>query len=264
MTNRPSDDPGVCASYRPQIAALIDNELSALEQQRLEQHLASCLACTIELDRQRMAQSALRGLSASLHAPADLRERIDAVLAQPRGGRRALVTAGSLAAALLILLFGVAAWYRASHPLPDASLLTFAAQAHQRETESAVPVTLSSSDATAVEAWARPRGDKHLDVPSLDAAGYRLVGARLEPGISAQAVTLVYEGGGTRLTCTVVPISNSVFAKLASTPSTPDRVVTVEGTGIVSWRDGDAIYLLAADLNSGALLRLARLAAQSS
>lgn len=266
MTNRPPDDPADCAACRPQIAALIDHELSALEQQQLEQHLASCPVCTVELNRQRMAQSALRGLTASLNAPADLRGRIDSKLEQSqlRGRiRRGLILLGGVAAALVILLAGGAALYRASHPLPDAPLLALAVGAHRQETNSAAPVTLSSSDAVAVEAWARPRADKHLDVPSLDSAGYRLVGARLEPAIGAGAVTLVYEGSGTRLTCTIVPISNPVLARFASTPSAPNHVATVDGTSIVSWRDGDAIYLLTADLGGDALLRLARLAAQS-
>jgi anti-sigma factor RsiW len=259
-------DTDACSGYRPKIAALIDSELPAPEREELEQHLASCAGCTVELNRQRMAQSALHRLSGALTTPEELRSRIDALLAQPvRRGRlsRRLAVLGGMAAAAVLALLALAGWYRQNYPVPSPSLLALSVEAHQQKTNGPAPVSLSSSDAVVVAAWARERVDKQFDLPSLDAAGYHLVGARLEPDVDPRAVTLVYEGGETRLSCTVVPISSPILALLPLPPSAPARADTIHGSTVVTWRDGDATYLLVADLNADALLRLARLAAQS-
>lgn len=245
---------------------MVDRELSQEEQQQLEQHLSDCPDCTVELNRQRMAQSALRRLSASISAPPDLQQRIESMLAQSE--RRARVqqrvtVLGGVAAALVLAVFAAAGWYRQTHPIPSTSAVDHTVQAHQQRTNGSAPVSLTTSNASEVTSWARATSDKHFDVPSLDAAGFHLVGARPEPDVSPRAVTLVYEGSGTRLTCTVLPIADPLLALLATPPSSPAMTSTVDGSNVASWRDGDSIYILVADLDPATLLRLARLAAQS-
>ncbi|HTE85731.1 MAG TPA: zf-HC2 domain-containing protein [Dehalococcoidia bacterium] len=258
------DSPTGCPETGVKLAALLDGELPQHEQIQLEEHLRRCSDCAADLARQRAAQIALRTLAVSLQPPAQLRNRVTAGLnrrAQGNATRRRLIFFGGLAAALG--LCAIFAQSRAAGPTPSVSVLARVVAEHKEETQGATPVSFASADAAQVAAWARSGTGEYFEVPSFEAAGYRLLGARVEPSVAPRAVTLVYEGDSGRLTCTVVPITDPLERLLALRAATaPTKATRIQGETVASWRDKDTTYVLVADLDADALLGLARLAVQ--
>jgi anti-sigma factor RsiW len=265
MDDRHEDRTDCAAQNGPRIAALLDGELSRNEQWRLEEHLRVCPICAVDLEQQRQAQFALHRAAEGLSAPVDLMERVRGGLPQRaplHGLRRRIILLSGLAAVLAAL--AVVVWPRTATPVPSESVLARVVTAHQLETLGTTPVSYRSADADAVAAWARSGIGEYFEAPSLASAGYQLLGARMEPAVAPRAVTLVYEGEGTRLTCTVIPMAAPLGGLLASPAGTaPTHATRIQGSTVTSWRDRNTIYVLAADLGSDALLQLARLAAQA-
>lgn len=252
-----------CAVQGPQLAAFLDGELGPDDEQRLEAHVAGCPRCTADLAEQRRVRAALRRAGTHLRAPDSLGARIESDFS--RGRRpfwgRALAL-GGLAAALVIMAVAGLLW--AASRIPDRAVLARAAGAHEQESLSQTPVTFASGDAAAVAAWARSATGEKPDVPSFAAAGYRLLGARLEPSVGRHAVSLVYQGEDGSVTCTVVPVAASPLLKLALAIRPPAiQTTAVGGATAVSWTDADATYILLGDAGRQTLLQLARLAAQA-
>ena len=260
----PIDSYAACPEIGARLAALLDGELPRDEQLEIEEHVRHCANCTADLARQREARTALRSLADSLQPSMELRERVNAGLrlqARRNAARRRLILFGGLAAVLALLAaFGVS---RVAIPVPSASVLRQVVAAHRDETQGTTPVSFESADADQVATWARSRAGKYFEVPTLQSAGYRLLGARMEPAVGRHSVTLVYEGDSGRLTCTVLPISDPLGRLLSLRAATaPTQTMQIQGTRVASWRDRDTTYVLVADLDADALLRLARLAAQ--
>ncbi len=247
----------------PSLAALLDGELAPSDQQQLEQHLAICPHCRADLARQRLARLALRRLSVSLSAPSGQRSQARLALERraPAGRKlRRLVLFGGMAATVILAL---AAWNYMTAPVASPDLLARVVLAHQQVTEGPAPVSLATSNPDLVATWARSGTGKNFEVPSLEAAGYHLLGARTEPDVAPGAITLVYERNGVRATCTVLPASGPLLTRLALPPAVAIHQTSIRGSNAASWRDRDTIYVLVADLDMQALLHLARLAAQS-
>jgi anti-sigma factor RsiW len=258
-------DVGGCARHEERLAALLDGELPATETAVLRRHLAECDACTCELERQRLARAVLRASGEGLSATEALRARVLLSLqaaAEPRSQRpRRTLLYGGLAAAML-LVATLAVWRFAIYS-PSTPLLARAVALYRQETLAGAPVAFASADPDAVAAWASARGER-LDVPRLDGYGYLLLGARPEPALGADAVTLVYEGSGGRVSCVVLS-GRRAFARTGTTPTgAPTFHVWRSGdAAVVGWSDEDATYLLAAGLDQPRLLTLALAAAAS-
>jgi anti-sigma factor (TIGR02949 family) len=252
-----------CPDRLADITALVDGELQGEERDRLQQHLAGCPGCAAELRRQRLSKTALRRLSLSLDATPELRSRIEEALAGSAGRRlhRNLTLVLGLAAALLILVIAGAGWYRLLQGQPSAAEVSLAARTHERVTNGPSPVTFATSDPARVASWAQSVTGSAIDEPVASAGSFKLVGARPEPDVTAKAITLVYEGNGKRISCTIVPLTR--LGPIAPPESKPAQAIAIDGGKVVSWRDDKAVYMLSGDLDAGDLLRVARQIAQS-
>lgn len=253
-----------CLDYGPQMAGLLDGELSASEQARIEEHLRQCPVCAESFRRQRAVRSALRLAATEFTAPANLRARVDARLdrAEARASWTSRLTLlGGMAAVLAVI--AVIGLLRVQGSASAPHVLTAAAAVHRQETLSAAPVSFASSDPSAVAGWVRAASGHPIDVPSLAQEGYQLLGARAEPSLASGAVSLVYDGPGGRVTCAVLPVIEPLGTGTgASAGESAFQQAQVGSTSVAGWQETDATYVLAGNLSPASLLSLARAAAQ--
>lgn len=252
-----------CVERGPRLAALLDGELTSDERDALVTHMQECPVCALTAARQRWTRALLRDLGTSLHAPPALGLKVIARLGQAsdrgRFSRRLELLAG-LAAALVILIIG--GWTLRQRQSAVTPALVLAVHAHQAETLGSAPVLFVSSDPTAVSAWASAVARTGIDVPSFAKSGYDLIGARAEPSIAENAVALVYEGQGRRITCVIVNGPARLGGAIASPASTPAiHYWHAQRMSAAGWWEGDTAYLLAGDLQPATLVALAQLAA---
>lgn len=259
-------DLDACLHYRYRLAALLDGELDPAERSAVQAHVRTCEACAADLRRQQATRSALRdagrGLSASPALSARIAQQLDLQPDQRRPHPRRwrpFAALGTLAAALALLAFGLL--WRTTAPGSSVSLLARVGAVLQQEAGAGAPVEFASQDAKTLTAWVRSHGVPGMDVPQLDDEGYYLLGARREPALGRDAVSLVYEGPHDRVTCTVLAGHHPLAAPAAAPAGSPAlHVQRLAAATVVGWRDAEATYLLSSQVDPGELVGLARVA----
>ena len=165
---------------------------------------------------------------------------------------------GGLAATLVVGVAGgylARAWLdEAAEMPPIAHVAMYAHAAYMPEVRH--PVEVAASEQQHLIAWLSKRLSTPLRAPSLDAAGYQLLGGRLLPPTDssdpAPIAMLMYENAqGRRL---------SLLVKRESTNrTTAFRFSEEDGTRVFYWIDGPLGYALAGDLPREELQVVARL-----
>jgi anti-sigma factor RsiW len=251
-----------CAVTAPLLSALLDGELLLPQRRRVEQHLRACPACALSFEQARLARQALHTLGCRVIAPPELTERLRAELSQSRPARPRwrlpLIAAGGVAA--LFVLFALLSVLHLESGQRPSALVTRAVAAHRAVEAATTPLALTTSDPAQAAVWVSGVTGRRLDAPSLDDAGYRLLGVRLEPQVAPDGVAMVYAGNDRLLTCVIVPGDRTSGESPDS--SAHVHLVDLQGTRVASWQEGAATYLLVADMAPEQLLRVARLAAR--
>lgn len=256
-----------CGAPDSRLAAFLDDELSLCERREVEAHIRACPRCAADLAQERLARTVLRNAASRLAAPDYLRGRVQAALLEAAVRRparwRMLSLAGMAAAIAVIGILGL--FLLALHQVPSEALMQRVATAHRNETLSVTPVSYASTDGGAIANWLQQQAGRRVEVPSLDRAGFHLTGARLDPSVAPGAVTLVYEDGGIRLTCTILPSLSPAWVSVPLLVLSPSvQTATVQGASVAAWLERDGTYIMVADLDPAAVTGLARQAIGSA
>jgi anti-sigma factor RsiW len=204
-----------CSDSRLLIHAYLDNELDAGDSVRLNRHIADCPACARELERQSLLQDALRrakpALASSDALPDALRARILAalplsavasppppaptpLLLRPRlPMRRWNGLPVALAASLILLLGGGGigiVWQK--HASDSTALATDVLSNHLRSLQSQHLTDVLTSDQHTVKPWFDGKLEFSPQVRDLGAAGFVLVGGRLDVVHGHRVAAIVY------------------------------------------------------------------------
>jgi anti-sigma factor RsiW len=234
--------------------ALLDDELDAANVAAVEAHLRTCPDCAAEFEQlkqlhQITADPALRHVT-----PEGLRDRIHATLpagprtANPWPARLGWGAGGAIAAGLALTL-----------GFPQQSATSGIGQqmvaSHVRSLLADHLVDIPTSDRHVVKPWFNGKIDFSPPTPDLKAAGFPLVGGRLD-----------YIGG--RVVPAIVYRRNlhtiNVFAWPAGKAPASETMAT-DGYTLVHWRQGDMDFWAVSDVAGGDLdqFRTAFIAATS-
>lgn len=235
------------------LGLLVDGEISGDDLARIEVHLSSCAACRRERARLEGMKAALRGLEHEGDAPPALVLRVKGDVQRARSKERRSQSA--LVFGALLSLTGFAALAGAlvverEQRRPDPLVH----ESFERHTLD-VPVDLASHDPARVERFVSARVPRPIRVPTLDALGLELAGARIvnvERTLSAQ---LVYRSAlGERLSVTAIPDATGALHARITGPLVDDGAH--EGGLHLRTRDRDGVvYTAVASLPDDVITR---------
>jgi anti-sigma factor RsiW len=238
-----------CDQLQLLIQAELDGELDAAEVATLLAHLDTCPGCTGFREELGQLSARLRGGLTRHTAPAALRSAVAAQLPaqaavptprQPRwrGGSQAASFGAGLAVA------AAAAWLIVLPARQDA--FSDLVNAHIRALQPGHLMDVESTDQHTVKPWFDGRLDFAPSVPNLAAAGFPLIGGRLDYLDGHAVGALVYRRGKHLIDVFVRPGGHAGSAAL-------------QGYNVVGWdRDGMA-YEAVSDLNTAELTDFAHL-----
>lgn len=222
--------------------ALLDDELDAANVAAVEAHLRTCPDCAAEFEQLKHLHEIIADPALRHAAPAGLRERIDSALpagpraANPWPTRLGWGTGGAIAAGLALTL---------AIPRPPTAngIEQQIVASHVRSLLADHLVDIPTSDRHVVKPWFNGKIDFSPPTPDLKAAGFPLVGGRLD-----------YIGG--RVVPAVVYRRNlhtiNLFAWPAGTAAMPDSAAA-DGYTLLHWRQGDLDFWAVSDVAGGDL-----------
>ena len=237
-----------CDETRPLLEAYLDGELDLVHSLAIEQHVETCADCQRLRERHEALRGLLRRTLPRPTAPAGLTGKIRRTLR-----REASATSGMpwrwLAAAALLLasmaLFGMMSRSR----VPGNDLLV--AEAVANHVRSLLPghlTDVASTDRHTVKPWVAQRVDYSPPVVDLTAAGFPLVGARLDYLDHRNVAALVYTCREHRMNVFVSPAAETQ----------PERWTTRDGFHVVTWSRAGMRYVVVSDLAEAELREFAR------
>ena len=246
------------------VATYADGEIDSLQGRSIEQHLRGCAACTAKHQGVLALRAQIRAEVPYFMAPAALRERVRALVAnardvaptRPRAARERWrwLTGGALAgctATMLAWVLGTAVLdWRANEDVALEAVAT-----HVRATLNNHLIEVASSDQHTVKPWLSARLDYSPPVQDLANEGFALSGGRLDTLDKHRVATLVYRYRQHTI---------DVFVRPESAHA-PSALRTVRGFNVAhatgSGMDWLAVSDVSADVLTAFVDRLAREAA---
>jgi anti-sigma factor RsiW len=242
-----------CDEVAALLAAEVDGELDRLRAHALHRHLACCAGCTARRETLLALRTLLRAELPYHDAPPALaaRLRADATGALARGSSASMIAmrwrwfgsgvlTGSLAAGL-----GWAAWIALATWLPVRDLPTRLIALHSHAMLATRLVDVESSDRHTLKPWLSARLDYAPPVVDASAAGFALLGARVDRLDGRAVAVLVY-----RHRDHVIDVVVRV-ADLACDRAAPPQ--TVRGFNVAAACGAQMQWLATSDLNMAEL-----------
>ncbi len=201
-----------CDDARILIAGHLDRELDPVHDLEVAQHIEGCAACAREFATAQAAASRVgAGDALRFAAPPALRARVAAALSRERGGdarasrwlgRGVRVAIPLAAATLLLVALAPRLWRGVSS---DDMLERELVADHVRSLMASHLADVASSDRHTVKPWFAGKLDFSPPVDDLAAAGFPLVGGRLDYLGGRAVAALVYRHGGHMINVFVWP-----------------------------------------------------------
>jgi anti-sigma factor RsiW len=247
------------------LSGLLDTALGPFARLRVSRHVAACEACAAKLEELRAMQAAIRTNLPYHRAPPGLAARIGAALEReappasataaswpwfrwPAFGMAGTGLAGALAGvALTVLVLG-------GRPDDQGDVVQGVIGSHIRSMQADHLTDVPTSDQHTVKPWLSARLDVSPPVRDLKAAGFPLVGGRLDYVDGHQAAVVVYRHAKHVI---------NLFAW--SSPGKADEPLHAEsrqGFNVVTWRRGGITYYTVSDVEADQLSEFAHLVAQ--
>jgi anti-sigma factor RsiW len=236
-----------CTETRRHLHPYLDQELDRAIAAAVDEHLVSCAHCNGIFATQAALRSGIRRHATYHRAPRGLASRIRARAAGERPPRwqwpalgRWLPTAAAALAAAVISW--TAALQYASVPSDQMDQVV---SAHARSIVTSQLVQVASSDQHTVKPWLSSKLDFSPPVPDLSAAGFPLVGGRMDYLHNRVVAALVYRSRQHVINLFVCPDRHA--RTLAMEGETKD------GYNILRWTRSGMAYWAVSDVNASEL-----------
>ena len=230
-----------------QIRALIypyaDGELDAANVRLVEDHLQSCPECrATELGIRRL-HTALTSKAIAFRAPAGLRRKIRTGLRRETTADRRIAFSWlpfALGTACALLLAGL--FFFQTYRTSRNSIANQVVADHIRSLLATHLVDVASSDQHTVKPWFNGKVDFAPEVRDFAAAGFPLVGGRLDYLDGKTVVALVYQRHKHPINLLISPVPGR--------RDTSPEALTRRGYNLVHWTQGEMSYWAVSDLNA--------------
>ncbi len=240
-----------CTEIEPLIGASLDGELDAVGALRVEDHLATCPACSDFLRRLELLRDEIAAADLDWGVEADLRGIAAAIRRrEPALRRRApwwrLRFLGSAVAVLAVAM----AFIFLRPALLAPSLERQIVDSHVRSLLAEHLIDVPSSDRHTVKPWFQGKLKFSPNVPDLSDKGFVLAGGRLDVIDGKEAAALVYRR------------RNHIINVWITPGSAGDRAVAssaLNGFQVLHWQRNGMDYWAASDLNLAELREFAEL-----
>jgi anti-sigma factor RsiW len=241
-----------CEQMTQLLDAYCDDELDIATVALVNTHLTTCTECAAECARIRSVQSfGYRDLAAP--CPADLATKIRESIAapapmviRPQHPRRWFTLA---AAAVILIACSIVLPILLNNRQSTQVLAMDVVSAHLRSLQADHLMDVVSTDQHTVKPWFDGKIDFAPPVKDLAAAGYPLVGGRLDYLDGHPAAALIYHRNKHVINLFIWP------TKTAAAPSTG----AMQGYNVVNWAAGGMQFSAVSDLNAEELSRFADL-----
>lgn len=233
--------------------ALADQELDAADALALERRLAAEPALAADYERIIALKEAVKSVGKPMVSN-DFAARIAALTREPSAtslgvkDRRAVWPDWrALAASIVVTAFlASGATYMLTAPRGDAAIERVIADGHRRSLLAASPIDIASSDRHTVRPWFDGKLGVSPPTPDLSAAGFPLVGGRVDVVANAPVPTLVYRRNQHLITLVTIP------AQGTEAEGPPESKV-VDGYNMMEWSGKGFRYWAVSDLDVAGL-----------
>jgi anti-sigma factor RsiW len=249
-----------CSECRLALHAHLDDELEVVNARTVEEHLASCAACTAESAALRALGEKLKAQAERPEPPAGFEERLRASLraslrdnavdgamdgappaVRPVRRLRLAMFVPLAAAALLLAWF---AGFEAGRPGARGRAVDQLVALHVRSTNPSGAIEVASSDRHTVNPWFQGRVPFGVGARDFADQGFALVGGRVETLDGEPAAALVYRHGPHVVTVVVARTSGADAGPTTSQDA---------GYRIARWRAAGLERIVVSDVDAAAL-----------
>ncbi|MEH2511849.1 anti-sigma factor RsiW [Nitrobacteraceae bacterium AZCC 1564] len=226
------------------LQAYCDGELDAAAMAEFERRLSTDAGLRDSYNAVMALKRSLRRLPSETMPPG-LESRVKSAIGAPRSGHRWSWRALA-ACALIGVLAGSAATTVVERSQIHDETASLVVGNHIRGLLAPQPFDIASSDRHTVKPWFTTRLPESPQVMDLSAAGFILIGGRIDVIGHKPAATIVYKHAAHIVSLTTLPTDQAV----------PD--VKVAGYRVLSWRDADFTYVAVSDISNADLASFQR------
>jgi len=244
-----------CTDTRSRLDAYLDQELDPVALVDIERHVAACTACEKIFHDQSALKSGIRRHATYYRAPDALLGRVRAQIGHgpaqaPARLRPSMpqwmklppwLQFGAAMAATAMVSWMAATEY--GRPSEDEVVAAAVVAGHARSLVTNHVMDVASSDQHTVKPWLSSRIDFSPPVTDLAAAGYPLVGGRLDYVANKRAAALVYKHREHL-------IDVFVWRDHAAGGTVPAFKESKRGYNVVHWSEGGLAFWAVSDLNA--------------
>ncbi|MBV8097559.1 MAG: anti-sigma factor [Verrucomicrobia bacterium] len=233
-----------CEEIRHFIDAYLDGELDSARQIEVEQHLADCPSCRSLLEERQAFRAFFVAAVSDYKAPPQLETKVLAALRRVPTRRKPSLWQQPWIYATAVVALSVCLALRILFPDPEKEFARQAVLRHSSSLSTSHLVEVASPNPVIVKPWLTARLDFAPPLVGSPAAGYSLVGGRVDKIENRSVATLVYKHGKDVVSLFCWPPDKEHLS-----PS--ER--SIEGYRVSTWSNAQCNYVLVSKLSDKAM-----------